>query len=129
LLGLYKKLLILGVLSIKRKALLVKTSLIAIILFLVLTSAAVAQAAQTKDELRKKGAERTSEVAIPKRFSWEVPGWEAIFAALGVGYYALASLLLPHLIEVESKSKEEESDEAAASGRDFSHRYSANPHS
>jgi hypothetical protein len=117
------------VLSIKRGALLAKTFLIVIILFLVLTSAAVAQAAQTKGELGKKDAEKTSEVVTPKRFSWEVPGWEAIFAALGVGYYALASLLLPHLIEIEGKSEEEESNEAAASGRDFSHRYSANPHS
>jgi hypothetical protein len=115
------------VLTIKRQILLAKSFLVIVILSLILTSAAIAQAVQNRNEVRKEGAKKVSEVAIPKRFSWEIPGWEAIFAAVGVGYYVLASLFLPHLIEIENK--EESSGETATSGRDFSHRYSADSHS
>jgi hypothetical protein len=54
-----------------------------------------------------------------KHFSWEIPGWEAVFTALGVGYFIIAGILISLVFARRNNKRRGRKNETSAASPDL----------
>jgi hypothetical protein len=74
----------------------------------------------------KVGGVDTGEGEAVKHFSWEVPGWEAVFTALGVGYFIIAGILISWVFARRNNKKRRKQNETSVASHDLFDRGTGN---